>query len=1765
MSHDQSRFEKKREGHPRKSGRNGNSGSHRGFSDGGEGTTSGGSASQPSSMDQSFKKSGNGQRGQPTVNPASVSSEANITTYAAAVQNGAHGRPPSFGLPNAPLPTATAPIDSGTPRTSTALPKATPPQYPAETSSLHSPSTPDKGDGAKPFPFQFGSISPGIVDRMQIPVRTTSAPPNLDERKQGQANQEPFKAMPTLPIPSGPKQQQPLPRKDVRSSNQSTVGESHSPGQLKRDSHPQISNVAVAPPSKPATLSIRGISTAMPFQQKVHMQYGCPRPQQIPMSLPIGNDHLGPQQMFVHNFQHHPFQPHPMIHQGQSLGFARPIISPQFAHPGFCIPTQQFVQQQPEKFGEPHKPTVTITDPETHEVLMLDKRTNLYTDGGSWGQMSLPNATTESQQVPSPFSTSSYFPQLQQNSYFIPPSTPLLSSSQASRFSYPAGQHGPAISTVNPFVPNSMICSNSMPPFHTYLANLSPPVYVPSAPIQGSAKPTVIPFGPKVGVHQPSESKVFADATQQQPEMVSEIPGISKNVSNEDIRNRHFPTNLDNNQDSSGESVSTTIANLPHGRCKSSITEVRTGETTEEKIVRSGSGSSGVILKKEELPDVPQICSNSVELVTEGEIPMKDKGTSETSMTSGPEMEGSISKDFGSTIHQADHHSPEVETKKGVSGEKQIRHSEVSFTSILDCRNAKVHPVPTAADTSETLKPVVSVRKKDSGEDSSEKLIVYNRQESQKQQFVSLSVQKIAEVKDGHAVAFPATSKAEAIPSSGLPAVNNIKDGPSSLHVSTNKSETVCSGDIGSSMPGTPHPGSSSVGEDTLQAANKLEIDVTELHREAHAEASKGKSTKESNRSKPIAGKKKKRRGILSKADAGTAGTSDLYNAYKAPEERHQIISTSGGDHSIIEDGVKVSAEDSHKNVGAGEKQSKAERNGWEDAAYAATPKLENGDLVKVVDKYRDSDENEATDTKKYTQDFLLTFSDKCTDLPIGFEIGSDIASALMSVPVSSSHVIYRDHNPSPGRIKDRMPAVSRGDRCMIGSMDDDKWIKRSGSFNLHDPRGDVGHGAVLSFRPGQGLSHGILRNPRGPPPNYFLEGILSGPMQSPEAHGVLVRNGSGVDSWRSSNSRGLMPHPQTTMQVMHKAEKKYEVGKVSDEEEVKQRRLKAILNKLTPQNFEKLFEQVKEVNIDNTVTLAGVISQIFDKALMEPTFCEMYANFCFHMSSELPDFIENDDKITFRRLLLSKCQEEFERGEREQAEANRDGEEEEIKQSEEVKEEKRIKARRRMLGNIRLIGELYKKRMLTESIMHECIKKLLGQYQNPDEEDIEALCKLLSTIGGIIDHPKAKKLMDAYFSRMLNLSTNEKLSSRIRFLLRDAIDLRKNKWQQRRKTEGPKKIEEVHRDAAQERQSQASRLTRGPSINSGARRGPPVDYGPWGPNVSSSPRLQIGGIHGFAKVREHGIQDARLEEQHQLENRILPVLLPQRRTDGSSIILGPQGGLARGTSATRQPLISSVPLTEISSNSGDLSRKMAGPNGHITASDRTPNSSSNRDSIDRYATSTEPGGRSLESLSGSSSDAKSLSEDLLRKKSISTIREFYSAKDEEEVALCIKELDSPSFHPSMVSLWVTDSFERKDTERGLLATLLVNLCKSQDGLLSHVQLTQGFEYVLSSLEDAVNDAPKAAEFLGCIFAKVILENVVPLRDIGTLIHEGGEEPGRLLEVGLASDVLGSILEIIRMEKGDPFVQDIRMRSNLHLPDFLPPHPVKSKKLDAFL
>ncbi|XP_041751874.1 eukaryotic translation initiation factor 4 gamma 1a isoform X2 [Coregonus clupeaformis] len=272
-------------------------------------------------------------------------------------------------------------------------------------------------------------------------------------------------------------------------------------------------------------------------------------------------------------------------------------------------------------------------------------------------------------------------------------------------------------------------------------------------------------------------------------------------------------------------------------------------------------------------------------------------------------------------------------------------------------------------------------------------------------------------------------------------------------------------------------------------------------------------------------------------------------------------------------------------------------------------------------------------------------------------------------------------------------------------------------------------------------------------------------------------------------------------------------------------KRVRSILNKLTPQMFQQLMKQVTELTIDTEERLKGVIDLIFEKAISEPNFSVAYANMCrCLMGLKVPTTDKPGVTVNFRKLLLNRCQKEFEKDqdddvifEAKQKEMEAAKEEEKAGLKAEL-EEAKDKARRRSLGNIKFIGELFKLKMLTEAIMHDCIVKLL---KNHDEESIECLCRLLSTIGKDLDFEKAKPRMDQYFTQMDKIIKEKKTSSRIRFMLQDVIDLRRSGWVPRRGEQGPKTIDQIHKEAEQEEQMQQIKVQQQlMSRNDGGGRG---------------------------------------------------------------------------------------------------------------------------------------------------------------------------------------------------------------------------------------------------------------------------------------------------------------------------------------------------------
>lgn len=289
---------------------------------------------------------------------------------------------------------------------------------------------------------------------------------------------------------------------------------------------------------------------------------------------------------------------------------------------------------------------------------------------------------------------------------------------------------------------------------------------------------------------------------------------------------------------------------------------------------------------------------------------------------------------------------------------------------------------------------------------------------------------------------------------------------------------------------------------------------------------------------------------------------------------------------------------------------------------------------------------------------------------------------------------------------------------------------------------------------------------------------------------------------------------------------------------DIVQRKVKAALNKMTPNNFDKISEQILAIagqSKDETDgrTLRQVIQLTFEKATDEAHWAQMYAEFCKRMlesmSPEIKDvsILDKKDNIVvggalFRKYLLTRCQEEFERGWKINLPAKPDGESEEVTM---LSDEYYIAAaaKRRGLGLVRFIGELYKLGMLTERIMHECVKKLVDYEGTPDEAEVESLTSLLKTIGQNLDgSQRGAELMDAYFKRIQLMIETPDLPSRLQFMLMDIVDLRKKGWHGKAGAiKGPTTLDEVRvQAAAADREKELQRMQDAGSRRSGGGGG---------------------------------------------------------------------------------------------------------------------------------------------------------------------------------------------------------------------------------------------------------------------------------------------------------------------------------------------------------
>nr|XP_032608014.2 eukaryotic translation initiation factor 4 gamma 3 isoform X13 [Taeniopygia guttata] len=634
-------------------------------------------------------------------------------------------------------------------------------------------------------------------------------------------------------------------------------------------------------------------------------------------------------------------------------------------------------------------------------------------------------------------------------------------------------------------------------------------------------------------------------------------------------------------------------------------------------------------------------------------------------------------------------------------------------------------------------------------------------------------------------------------------------------------------------------------------------------------------------------------------------------------------------------------------------------------------------------------------------------------------------------------------------------------------------------------------------------------------------------------------------------------------------------------------RKVRSILNKLTPQMFNQLMKQVTDLTVDTEERLKGVIDLVFEKAIDEPSFSVAYANMCRCLVTlKVPMADKPGSTVNFRKLLLNRCQKEFEKDkadddvfEKKQKELEAATTPEEKTRLHDELEEAKDKARRRSIGNIKFIGELFKLKMLTEAIMHDCVVKLL---KNHDEESLECLCRLLTTIGKDLDFEKAKPRMDQYFNQMEKIVKERKTSSRIRFMLQDVIDLRLCNWVSRRADQGPKTIEQIHKEAKIEEQEEQRKVQQLMTKDKRRPGVPRVDEGGWNtvqgaknsrvldptkflkitkPTIDEKiqlvPKAQLGswgkGSSGGAKASE---MDSLRPSATSLNrfSALQPPVSPVSASSASSELESRRALTSRGSTGREK-------------NDKPLPPSLSRPNTFLRGSsskelllDNQAQEEQRREMLETVKQLT--GGMEMDrnSTEAERNKAKepakpevppapvqekpSLSEEEIERKCKSIIDEFLHINDFKEAMQCVEELSAQNLLPVFVRVGVESTLERSQITRDHMGQLFHQLLHS--GKLSKQDFFKGFSETLEMADDMAIDIPHIWLYLAELVTPMLKEGGISMRE---LIQEFSKP---LLPVGRAGVLLAEILHLLCKQMSHKKVGALWRESGLSWKDYLP-------------
>ena len=254
-----------------------------------------------------------------------------------------------------------------------------------------------------------------------------------------------------------------------------------------------------------------------------------------------------------------------------------------------------------------------------------------------------------------------------------------------------------------------------------------------------------------------------------------------------------------------------------------------------------------------------------------------------------------------------------------------------------------------------------------------------------------------------------------------------------------------------------------------------------------------------------------------------------------------------------------------------------------------------------------------------------------------------------------------------------------------------------------------------------------------------------------------------------------------------------------------KLRDLRALLNMLTEDNYEKIKKRIIDIIQDRLEYQEKFVDVFFQKAILEKIYIKLYGKLCKELDNELKDKNNNEkgkEKISsfFRIKLLERCRDIFK---------NNKLIYKYIKEKD--PDEREIKFKNLILGNANFLCELITSKILSKKITPDCINFLFEQYEKEKNEklkliNIEEIIIFADKIGELFYHENNKKNksldenIEKIFKKLENIKNGSGFPARLKYKIINLIEKKKNNFH---KTEFEKSLMAKSKKELQEEKSE--------------------------------------------------------------------------------------------------------------------------------------------------------------------------------------------------------------------------------------------------------------------------------------------------------------------------------------------------------------------------